>query len=186
MATNETTAERSAAIIEAWRTLDPQSTGFVSPQKLVASFKAESHPWVLAGLTTGDHIKNHFLEKCEIGSEVSGCASFREFALYMESAYSSELVDDARFEVIVKALWGVTCNVELGNHALKNAISSITASQKVKVEEPTVIQPNQHPAGKAVDCADARVYDSSDGRPLVSKRRVAVPEGNERLKDGPK
>jgi Ca2+-binding EF-hand superfamily protein len=99
-------ARRQNILAQAWATMDAAGVGSIEPGLMVATFKAEAHPWVVEGQVTADQVTENLLNDCEVGAEVDGKVTFGEFARYFEGAYPPSSCDDVEFGTIVSSLFG--------------------------------------------------------------------------------
>ena len=89
--------------------LSVSSAGFASLAAVAAvvdAYEAARHPEVLAGARTTEAALREFLDTFEVGGDVSGRASRREFHEYYANV-SAAVEDDAAFETLVRNAWGL-------------------------------------------------------------------------------
>ena len=96
-------ARRQNILAQAWATMDAAGVGSIEPGLMVATFKAEAHPWVVEGQV--DQVTENLLNDCEVGAEVDGKVT-GEFARYFEGACPPSSCDDVEFGTIVSSLFG--------------------------------------------------------------------------------
>jgi hypothetical protein len=102
----EVSARRLALIDAAFDALDGDREGSVAVAAVVDAYEAARHPEVLAGARTTEAALREFLDTFEVGGDVSGRASRREFHEYYANV-SAAVEDDAAFETLVRNAWGL-------------------------------------------------------------------------------
>lgn len=102
----EVSARRRGLIDAAFDALDDEREGSVAVAAVVDAYEAARHPEVLAGARTTEAALRDFLDTFEVGGDVSGRASRREFHEYYANV-SAAVEDDAAFETLVRNAWGL-------------------------------------------------------------------------------
>uniref|UniRef100_A0A7S3NJF0 EF-hand domain-containing protein n=1 Tax=Aureoumbra lagunensis TaxID=44058 RepID=A0A7S3NJF0_9STRA len=94
---------RAMSVISAWRRMFGQVQQVV-PQDIAKRYNAAAHPEVTAGRATADTVHSEFLESFDIGDDVAGFATFREFENW-HTALSATISNDDYFNLLVQSIW---------------------------------------------------------------------------------
>lgn len=99
-------SKRKALVRKAFDVIDASRSGAVEPSDIAQRYDAGHHPDVVAGIRSADDVHAEFLETFDVGGDMDGKVTAREFEAYYANV-SSTIDDDAHFELVVRNAWHV-------------------------------------------------------------------------------
>jgi calcyphosin len=99
-------AIRKSIISLAFSTMDATGSGVIEPEVLLSTYNAAMHPDVISKKMSEESALSEFLNSFDVGSEVEGKVTRREFERYYKKI-SSATADDEKFEAMIRGLYGI-------------------------------------------------------------------------------
>jgi len=91
----------------AFSMLDRNGNGILEPEELMQKYDATQHPEVLSGKRTANEILQEFLDTFDVGGEVDGKITEKEFQNYYSNV-SSSIDNDDYFELMIRNAWHIS------------------------------------------------------------------------------
>ena len=130
-------ARRKSIISLAFSTMDTSGSGVIEPEVLLSTYNAAKHPDVISKKMSEESALSEFLNSFDVGSEVEGKVTRREFESYYKRI-SSSTADDEKFETMIRGLYRIagqgsnqtsaTSRLMAQNNAEDNSNTSSTAN----------------------------------------------------------
>ena len=103
------TPQRLSLIQTAFNKLDKQGQGLLSAEYIALMYDPTGHPEVMAGRISAQDCHQDFLESFDLGREVEGAASQREFLNYYANLGAC-ISNDDYFELLLTGTWKIPEN----------------------------------------------------------------------------
>merc|ERR1711871_315124 len=98
---------RKQLIDLAFNKLDIHGDGIIDPSDVMNTYDASQHPDVIAGHRTPDEVLQEFLNTFDVGGEVDGKVTRKEFENYYHSL-SASIDNDDYFELMMRNAWHIS------------------------------------------------------------------------------
>ena len=130
------TPRRLALVRQAFGAIDRDGSGVVEPGEIADRYDASRHPDVLAGTKTADEVYAQFLATFDVGGEVDGKVTAREFENYYTNVGASIDADDY-FELMIRNAWHISggegwCANTANRRVLVTAADGTQSVQEIK------------------------------------------------------
>jgi calcyphosin len=99
-------ARRKSIISLAFSTMDTAGSGVIEPEVLLSTYNAAKHPDVISKKMSEESALSEFLNSFDVGSDVEGKVTRREFERFYKKI-SSSTADDEKFEAMIRGLYGI-------------------------------------------------------------------------------
>ena len=100
-------ARRQKLVGMAFDKMDKNGNGIIEPEDVIDTYDASKHPDVLAGKKTADEVLREFLDTFDVGGEVDGKVTRREFMNYYSNVGAS-IDDEDYFELMIRNAWHIS------------------------------------------------------------------------------